>query len=142
MGMVSEFKTFAMKGNLVDMAVGIVIGAAFGTVVSSFIDGVFMPAISPVMGGVDLAGLKYEMSPAVMEAGEVVKEAVVINVGGFLSALISFIIVAFVMFLIIKGMNRAMEATKKKEAEAPAAPAAPPADVVLLTEIRDLLAKK
>lgn len=140
MGMVSEFKAFAMKGNLIDMAVGIVIGAAFGTVVSSFIDGVFMPAISPVMGGVDLASLTYEMSPAVMEGGEVVKEAVVINVGGFLSALVSFIIVAFVMFLIIKNMNKAMEAMKKEEAAAPA-PAAPPADVVLLTEIRDLLAK-
>jgi large conductance mechanosensitive channel len=139
MGMVSEFKTFAMKGNLVDMAVGIVIGAAFGTVVSSFIDGVFMPAISPIMGGVDLASLTYEVSPAVMEAGEVVKEAVVINVGGFLSALISFLIVAFVMFLIIKGMNNAKKAMEKEQAEAP--PAAPPADVVLLTEIRDLLAK-
>ena len=141
MGMISEFKTFAMKGNLVDMAVGIVIGAAFGTVVSSFIDGVFMPAISPVMGGVDLAGLTYQMSPAVMEGGDVVKEAVIIDVGGFLSALISFIIVAFVMFLIIKSMNRAMDAMKKKEEAAPA-PAAPPADIALLTEIRDLLAKR
>lgn len=141
MGMVSEFKTFAMKGNLVDMAVGIVIGAAFGTVVSSFIDGVFMPAISPIMGGVDLASLTYEMSPAIMEGGEVVKEAVIIDVGGFLSALISFIIVAFVMFLIIKSMNRAMTAMKKEAAEAPA-PAAQPADVMLLTEIRDLLATK
>ncbi len=140
--MVSEFKTFAMKGNLVDMAVGIVIGAAFGTVVSSFIDGVFMPAISPVMGGVDLASLTYEMSPAVLEAGEVVKEAVVIDLGGFLSALISFLIVAFVMFLIIKSMNRAMMAMKREEAAGPVVPAAPPANEVLLMEIRDLLAKR
>lgn len=135
MGMISEFKAFAMKGNLVDMAVGIVIGAAFGTVVSAFIDGVFMPAISPVMGGLDLASLKHEMSPAIIEAGEVVKEAVIIDVGGFLSALISFLIVAFVMFLIIKGMNKAMAAEEE-------APAPTPANEVLLAEIRDLLAKK
>ncbi len=135
MGMISEFKEFAMKGNLVDMAVGIVIGAAFGTVVKSFIDGVFMPAISPVMGGIDLASLKYTMTPAVMEAGEVVKEAVVIDFGTFLSSLISFIIVAFVMFMIIKGMNKAQKAEEE-------APAVVPANEVLLAEIRDLLAKK
>jgi len=134
MGMISEFKAFAMKGNLVDMAVGFVMGSAFGTVVKSFIDGVFMPLISPILGGIDLASMKYEMSPAVMEGGEVVKEAVLVNVGDFLTALISFIIVAFVMFMIIKGMNKAM----KSEEEAPAAP---PANEVLLAEIRDLLKK-
>lgn len=136
MGMVSEFKEFAMKGNLVDMAVGFVMGSAFGTVVKSFIDGVFMPLISPIMGGIDLASLNITMSEAVMEGETVVKEAVVISIGDFISALISFIIVAFVMFMIIKGMNKA----KKKEEEA--APAAPPANEVLLAEIRDLLAKK
>lgn len=136
MGMVSEFKEFAMKGNLVDMAVGFVMGSAFGTVVKSFIDGVFMPLISPVLGGIDLASLKYVMSEAVMEGDTVVKEAVVVNIGDFLTALISFIIVAFVMFMIIKGMN------KTKKAEAEAAPAAPPANEVLLAEIRDLMAKQ
>lgn len=135
MGMISEFKEFAMKGNLVDMAVGIVIGAAFGTVVKSFIDGVFMPAISPIMGGIDLASMTYTMSLAVMDAGEVVKEAVIIDIGTFLSSLISFIIVAFVMFMIIKGMNKAKKAEE-------AAPAAVPANEVLLAEIRDLLAKQ
>ncbi|WP_409432648.1 large-conductance mechanosensitive channel protein MscL [Litorimonas sp. RW-G-Af-16] len=135
MGMISEFKEFAMKGNLVDMAVGFVMGSAFGTVVKSFIDGVFMPLISPIMGGIDLASLKYTMSPAVMNGDEVVEPAVVVNVGDFLTALISFIIVAFVMFMIIKGMNK----TKKAEEEAPAAP---PANEVLLAEIRDLLAKQ
>ncbi len=135
MGMISEFKEFAMKGNLVDMAVGIVIGAAFGTVVKAFIDGVFMPAISPIMGGIDLASLKYTMSQAVMNGDEVIKEAVVIDFGTFLSSLISFIIVAFVMFMIIKGMNKAQKAEEE-------APAAPPANEVLLAEIRDLLAKK
>lgn len=135
MGMISEFKSFAMKGNLIDMAVGFVMGSAFSTVVKSFIDGVFMPLLSPIMGGIDLASLNLEMSPAVIEGGEVVKEAVMVNIGDFISALISFIIVAFVMFMIIKGMNKA----KKKEE---AAPSAPPAQEVLLAEIRDLLAKK
>jgi len=135
MGMISEFKEFAMKGNLVDMAVGVVMGAAFGTVVKSFIDGIFMPAISPIMGGIDLASMKYQMSAAELGAdGAVVKPAVVINVGDFLTALISFIIVAFVMFMIIKGMNK----SKKAEEEAPSAP---PANEVLLAEIRDLLKK-
>ena len=134
MGMISEFKEFAMKGNLVDMAVGVVMGAAFGTVVKSFIDGVFMPAISPIMGGIDLASLKYTMKEAVLEGDAVVKEAVIINFGDFLTALISFIIVAFVMFMIIKGMNKSMKAEEE-------APAAPPANEVLLAEIRDLLAK-
>lgn len=135
MGMISEFKSFAMKGNLVDMAVGFVMGSAFGTVVKSFIDGVFMPLISPIMGGIDLANLNYVMSEAVMNGTEVVKPAVVVSIGDFITALISFIIVAFVMFMIIKGMNKAMV---KEEA----APAAPPANEVLLAEIRDLLAKK
>ncbi|MEE9272156.1 MAG: large-conductance mechanosensitive channel protein MscL [Robiginitomaculum sp.] len=134
MGMISEFKEFAMKGNLVDMAVGVVMGAAFGTVVKSFIDGIFMPAISPIMGGIDLANMKYTMSEAVMEGDKIVKEAVQINIGSFLTALISFIIVACVMFIIIRGMNK----TKKAEEEAPAAP---PANEVLLAEIRDLLKK-
>lgn len=134
MGMISEFKSFAMKGNLVDMAVGVVMGAAFGTVVKSFIDGIFMPAISPIMGGVDLASMQYTMKDAIMEGDKVVKEAVVMNIGDFLTALISFIIVAFVMFMIIKGMNK----SKKKEEEAPSAP---PAQEVLLAEIRDLLKK-
>ena len=135
MGMISEFKAFAMKGNLVDMAVGVVMGAAFGTVVKSFIDGVFMPLISPIMGGIDLASMKWEMSPAELDAaGEVTKAAVIVNVGDFLTALISFIIVAFVMFMIIKAMNKAMGAEEE-------APAAPPANEVLLAEIRDLLKK-
>ena len=134
MGMISEFKEFAMKGNLVDMAVGFVMGSAFATVVTSFINDVFMPLISPVMGGIDVGDLSFTMSEAVVENGEVVKEAAVVNYGLFINALISFIIVAFVMFMIIKGMNKA----KKKEEEAPAAP---PANEVLLAEIRDLLAK-
>ena len=133
--MLKEFKEFAMKGNLVDMAVGFVMGGAFATVVTAFIQGVFLPALSPIMGGVDFGSWNYEMAPAVLDAsGAVVKEAVVIKIGDFVSAIISFLIVAFVMFLIIKGMN------KLKKAEE-AAPAEPPRQEVLLEEIRNLLAK-
>ena len=133
--MLKEFKEFAMKGNLVDMAVGFVMGGAFATVVTAFIQGVFLPALSPIMGGLDFGSWNYEMAPAVLDAsGAVVKEAVVIKIGDFVSAIISFLIVAFVMFLIIKGMN------KLKKAEE-AAPAEPPRQVVLLEEIRNLLAK-
>ena len=137
--MLNEFKEFAMKGNLVDMAVGFVMGSAFATVVSAFIDGIFMPAISPILGGIDLAKLTYTMSPAVLDAeGVVTTPAAIIDVGSFLTALISFIIVAFVMFMIIKGMNN----MQKKADEAPEAPPEPPRNEVLLEEIRNLLAKQ
>lgn len=135
MGMVSEFKEFAMKGNLVDMAVGFVMGGAFATVVKSFIDDVFMPPLGKVMGGVDFGQMKYVIQEAAMNAdGTVASAEVAIRFGAFINALISFVIVAFVMFMIIKGMNKA----KKKEE---AAPSAPPAQEVLLAEIRDLLKK-
>ncbi|MEE2922761.1 MAG: large conductance mechanosensitive channel protein MscL [Pseudomonadota bacterium] len=135
--MLKEFKEFAMKGNLVDMAVGFVMGGAFATVVTAFIQGVFLPLLAPIMGGLDLSALSYTISPAELnEAGEVVKEAAVVELGNFISAIISFLIVAFVMFMIIKGMNN----MKKKEEET--APAAPPRQEVLLEEIRNLLAKQ
>ena len=127
--MLKEFKGFAMKGNLVDMAVGFVMGGAFATVVT--------PLLAPIMGGIDLSAIAYTVSPAeVNAAGEVVKEAAVVELGNFIAAIISFIIVAFVMFMIIKGMNN----MQKKEEEA--APAAPPRQEVLLEEIRNLLAKQ
>ena len=133
--MFNEFKEFAMKGNLVDMAVGFVMGAAFAAVVTAFIQGVFMPLISPILGGIDLAAWNYVLSPAEVDAAGVeTKAAVVVAVGEFITALISFIIVAFVMFMIIKGMNKAMA---EPEEEAPAGPS----QEDLLTEIRDLLAK-
>ena len=135
--MLKEFKEFAMKGNLVDMAVGFVMGGAFATVVTAFIQGIFLPALTPILGGLDLSSWKYLVSPEVMEAGEVVKEAAYIDVGAFLAALISFIIVAFVMFMLIKGMNN----MKKKAEEAPEEAPAPPRQEVLLEEIRNLLAK-
>lgn len=135
--MLNEFKEFAMKGNLVDMAVGFVMGAAFAAVVTAFIQGIFMPLISPILGGIDLAAWKYEVAAAELSAtGEVVKEAVFADIGGFVTALISFIIVAFVMFMLIKGMNKAMA-----EDEVPAEDPPTPANEVMLAEIRDLLAK-
>ena len=134
--MLKEFKEFALKGNLVDMAVGFVMGGAFATVVTAFIQGVFLPLLAPIMGVIDLASIAYTVTPAEMNAaGEVVKEAAVVELGNFIAAIISFIIVAFVMFMIIKGMNN----MKKKEE---AAPAAPPRQEVLLEEIRNLLAKQ
>lgn len=133
--MFNEFKEFAMKGNLVDMAVGFVMGAAFAAVVTAFIQGVFMPLISPILGGIDLAAWNYVLSPAEVDAAGVeTKAAVIVAIGEFVTALISFIIVAFVMFMIIKGMNKAMA---EPEEEAPAGPS----QEDLLTEIRDLLAK-
>ncbi|MBK9792313.1 MAG: large conductance mechanosensitive channel protein MscL [Sphingobacteriales bacterium] len=126
MGMLKEFKEFAMKGNVVDLAVGVIIGGAFGKIVSSFIDDVITPLLlSPALKAANLS----KIEELTIFGG--------VKYGMFLSAVINFIIVAFVLFLIIKGMN----ATKKKEAEAPAAPAPPPAQEVLLTEIRDLLKK-
>lgn len=138
--MFNEFKEFAMKGNLVDMAVGFVMGGAFATVVTAFIQGVFLPVLAPIMGGIDLSSLTFTVQEAVTnDAGEVIKEAAIVDLGAFIAALISFIIVAFVMFLIIKGMNNMM---KKAEKEAPAEPPAPPRQEVLLEEIRNLLAKQ
>ena len=137
--MFNEFKEFAMKGNLVDMAVGFVMGGAFATVVTAFIQGVFLPVLAPIMGGIDLSSLTFTVQETVLnDAGEVVKEAAIVDLGAFIAALISFIIVAFVMFLIIKGMNN----MQKKEEEAPAEPPAPPRQEVLLEEIRNLLAKQ
>ena len=139
--MLNEFKQFAMKGNLVDMAVGFVMGGAFATVVTAFIQGVFLPALSPVLGGLDFGSWKYVMTPGVAEQlaadGSVAVAAVpevAIKVGDFISAIISFLIVAFVMFMIIRGMNKMQKAEEE-------APAEPPRQEVLLEEIRNLLAK-
>ena len=134
--MFKEFKEFAMKGNLIDMAVGLVIGAAFGAVTSAFIDGMFMPIVGQIFQMGDLAQAKYVLSPEVKDAaGKVLTAESAVKYGSFISNIINFIIVAFVMFMIIKAMN------KMKKAEAAAPPAAPPAQEVLLAEIRDLLKK-
>lgn len=141
--MFKEFKDFAMKGNFVDMAVGIVIGAAFGTIVKSFVDDIIMPVVGVLTGGVDFSnmfftlkesvdGISHSTVAAAKEAG-----AVTINYGLFINAMVTFVIVAFALFIVIKGMNNA----KKVEEEAPKAPAEPSDEVKLLTEIRDSLAK-
>ena len=137
MGMIKEFKDFAMRGNVVDMAVGIVIGGAFGKIVSSFVADVLMPPIGILLGGTDFSSLSLTLQEAIVEGGEVVKEAVSINYGAFINTVIDFIIIAFAIFMVIKGMN----AAKKKEEEAPPAPPEPSKEEVLLTEIRDLLRK-
>lgn len=134
MRFIKEFKDFAMKGSLVDIAVAFVMGAAFGRVVSSFTDGIVSPIIGMIGGG-DLSANKYELQAEVTDAaGKVVTEGVYIQWGIFLTAVINFIIVAFVMFMVIKGINK----MKKKEEEAPAGPSSTDA---LLMEIRDSLKK-
>jgi large conductance mechanosensitive channel len=136
MGMLQEFKEFAIKGNLIDMAVGVVMGGAFGKVVSSFIDGMVMPAVGMVTGGVDFTQMKYDLKPEIKDAaGVVTQQAVSIKYGSFITEIITFLVVALVVFMVIKAIN------KMKKAEAEAAPAAPPVQEVLLSEIRDLLKK-
>ena len=130
MSMVSEFKDFAMRGNVVDMAVGIVIGGAFGKIVSSFVADVLMPPIGILIGGVDFSGLAVTLQAASADA-----EAVMLNYGSFIQTVIDFLIIAFAIFLVVKAMN----SVKKKEEEAPAAPPKPSKEEVLLTEIRDAL---
>ena len=132
MSMMSEFKSFAMRGNVMDMAVGIVIGAAFGKIVSSFVNDVLMPPIGMLMGGVDFSDMAVTLKEA---SGEVA--AVTLNYGSFIQTLVDFIIIAFAIFMVVKAMNN----MKKKEEAAPAAPAKPSAEVELLTEIRDSLKK-
>jgi large conductance mechanosensitive channel len=133
MGIIQEFKTFAMRGNVVDMAVGIIIGGAFGKIVSSFVADVIMPPIGVLVGNVDFTNLSITIKQT---AGDVA--AVTLNYGKFIQSVVDFVIIAFAIFLMIKVMNSLQ---KKKEA-APAAPPAPSAEVVLLTEIRDALVKK
>ena len=137
--MLQEFKQFAMRGNVVDMAVGIIIGGAFGKIVTSVVSDIIMPPIGLLVGGVNFTELKVVLKEAVMENGAEVAPAVTLNYGNFLQVVFDFIIVAFAIFLMVKGMN-ALNRKKAKE-EAPAAPPAPPADIQLLTEIRDLLKK-
>jgi large conductance mechanosensitive channel len=132
MSMMEEFKAFAIKGNVVDMAVGVIIGGAFGKIVSSFVTDVVMPPIGVLVGGVDFSKLAITIKDAVGDA-----PAVVISYGKFIQTMVDFVIVAGVIFMVIKAINN----MKKKEEAAPAAPAAPPAQEVLLAEIRDLLKK-
>ncbi len=133
MGMIKEFKEFAVKGNVIDMAVGIVIGTAFGKIVSSFVADVIMPPIGVLVGGINFANLALTIKEAVGEA-----PAVVVSYGKFIQTVVDFTIVALAVFMAVKGIN----SLKRKEEAAPAAPAKPPAQEVLLSEIRDLLKER
>lgn len=144
MSMLKEFKEFAIQGNAVEMAVGIIIGAAFGKIVSSLVGDVIMPPIGVLLGGVNFSDLAVTLKDAVAAIPAVgstpavaAAPAVVLSYGKFVQTIIDFIIVAFTMFMAIRGMN-----SLKRKPEAASAPAAPPAQEVLLKEIRDLLAKK
>ena len=139
MGMISEFKKFALRGNVMDMAVGIIIGAAFGTVVKSMVDDIIMPPIGVLTSGVDFKSLHYELKPAEVDpkdSNKIVKPAQVLNYGQFINNVISFIIVAFAVFMLVKGMNAAE--SKLSLGLQPDAPP-PPEEVLLLREIRDSL---
>lgn len=133
MGMLQEFRTFAVRGNVVDMAVGIILGAAFGKIVSSLVADVVMPPIGIVIGGVDFSDLAVTLQAAADGA-----PAVTLGYGKFLQTLLDFTIIAFAVFLLVKGINR----LKRQEEQKPAEPPPPAAEVVLLQEIRDLLREK
>lgn len=143
MGIIKEFKEFAVKGNMLDMAVGIIIGGAFGKIITSLVNDVLMPPIGMALGKVDFTSLKVILQKgqdALMDGAAVVQPAVsevAIKYGAFLQNIIDFLIVALCIFFVIKAMN----SMKKKEEAAPAAPPAPSDEVVLLKEIRDLLKK-
>jgi large conductance mechanosensitive channel len=133
-----EFRDFAMRGNVVDLAVGLIIGTAFGAIVKSLVDDMIMPVIGYITGGIDFKDMAYWLKPQVLGADgkTVIDPGVAIRYGSFINFVITFVIVAFAMFLIVKAMNNLL----KKKAEAPAPPE-PTAQEKLLTEIRDLLAK-
>jgi large conductance mechanosensitive channel len=135
-----DFKAFAMKGNVIDMAVGVIIGGAFGKIVSSVVADVIMPPIGLLVGGVNFTDLKLELKPAEVVDGVEQVAAVTLNYGNFLQTVFDFLIIALSIFLFIKAITKLTK--KKEEAPAPAAPPAPSKEEVLLTEIRDLLKEK
>ena len=143
---IEEFKAFIMRGNVVDMAVGVIIATAFGKITTSLINDVFMPFISFVTGSRDMTALNLVVRPEIVnEAGEVIQTAITIGFGTFIATIIDFILVALVVFLVVKTINAAKAKLEKPVEEAPAeepAPPAPSAEEVLLTEIRDLLKNK
>ena len=137
MSFIQDFKSFALKGNVVDMAVGVIIGGAFGKIVTSVVNNIIMPPIGMLTGGVDFTDLKLVIKDAVTEGGQVVSEAVTLNYGQFIQDVVDFLIISFCIFLMVKGIATL---SRKKE-EQPAAPE-PSAEEKLLTEIRDLLKNK
>ena len=137
-----DFKAFAMKGNVIDMAVGVIIGGAFGKIVSSIVADIIMPPIGLLVGGVNFTDLKRVLKPAVVEEGKEVAAAVTLNYGNFLQVTFDFLIIAFSIFMFIKILTKLTERKKKETPAAPPTPPAPSKEEVLLTEIRDLLKEK
>ena len=138
-GFVQEFKTFISRGNVVDMAVGVIIGSAFTKIVNSLVNDVIMPMLGVVTGGVNFADLKYVITPSTEEVAEVA-----VKYGQFIQNIIDFLLIAIVVFVMVKMINKMRDAAKKKEEEKPAEPVAPPPtpeDILLLREIRDSLKK-
>jgi len=135
-GFIAEFKQFISRGNVIDLAVGVIIGSAFTSIVNSLVKDVIMPIIGILFGGIDFTGLKYVITPAVGETPEAA-----ICYGNFIQNVVNFLLVSFVIFLVIKVLN-SFHKKKEEEAAAPAEPPAPAEDIVLLTEIRDLLKNK
>ena len=141
MSFIQDFKAFALKGNVVDMAVGVIIGGAFGKIVTSIVNNIIMPPIGVLTGGMDFTDLKLVLKDAVKEGDQVVSEAVTLNYGQFVQDVVDFLIIAFCIFLMVKGIA----ALSRKKEEKPAEPALAPepsAEEKLLTEIRDLLKNK
>ena len=135
MGMVTEFKEFAMRGNVVDLAVGVVIGAAFGKIVASLVNDIIMPMVGFAVGGVNFNQLAFELKPATVDAAGAEVAAVLVKYGAFIQTIVDFLIIAMAIFVAVKVINR----LKRKEEAAPAAPPEPSEEVKLLTEIRDAL---
>ena len=141
MSFIQDFKAFALKGNVVDMAVGVIIGGAFGKIVTSIVNNIIMPPIGVLTGGMDFTDLKLVLNDAVKEGDQVVSEAVTSNYGQFIQDVVDFLVIAFCIFLMVKGI--AALSRKKEEKPAEPAPAPEPsAEEKLLTEIRDLLKNK
>jgi len=142
-GMIKEFKEFAAKGNVVDLAVGFILGGAFSTIVKSLVNDVLMPPLGLLLAGVDFENLKITLKEAVMNGEEVVTEAVTINIGLFINNCISFLILALALFFVVKGINQMKRMQEgDPEPETPAETPPPPREQVLLEEIRDLLKTK
>ncbi len=142
MSIIKEFKEFAMKGNVIDLAVGIIIGAAFGKIISSLVNDVIMPPIGLLVGGIDFKDIAINMKDAVTDpaTGKIIKAAVTLKIGNFIQTIVDFLIVAFAIFMLIKGINN-LSRKKAQAAPEPPAPPEPTKSETLLTEIRDLLKK-
>ncbi|WP_375559619.1 large-conductance mechanosensitive channel protein MscL [Bernardetia sp. OM2101] len=139
MGFIKEFKDFSVKGNVIDLAVGVIIGGAFGKIVTSLVNDIIMPPIGVLTGGIDFANLKFVLKDAVLDkAGKVIEEAVSINYGNFINIIIQFLIIALCIFTVVKAFN----SLKKKSEDTENTETPTPQDILLLTEIRDLLKKE